>query len=243
VTEINEYGQEVGTPLPQWQGAEQLRRKTLTGRYCRLETLCAQTHAADLYDAYAQAEDERDWTWLASRRPQSVADTQTWLLLKTADPSLVPFAVIDSRSDRAVGLVCLMAIDRANGTVEIGHVTWSPRMKNSVLGTETVWLLLREAFACGYRRVEWKCDSLNTASRRAAERLGFTFEGRFRQKIVRKGRNRDSDWLSIIDGEWPERDAVLQAWLEANNFTSEGQQRRSMHDVRQALSATPRTAE
>ncbi|VFS15909.1 Acetyltransferase (GNAT) family [Yokenella regensburgei] len=182
MTEINEYGQEVGTPLPQWQGAEQLRRKTLTGRYCRLETLCAQTHAADLYDAYAQAEDERDWTWLASRRPQSVADTQTWLLLKTADPSLVPFAVIDSRSDRAVGLVCLMAIDRANGTVEIGHVTWSPRMKNSVLGTETVWLLLREAFACGYRRVEWKCDSLNTASRRAAERLGFTFEGVFARR-------------------------------------------------------------
>ena len=101
-------------------------------------------------------------------------------------------------------------------------------MKNTVLGTETVWLLLRQAFALGYRRVEWKCDSLNIASRRAAERLGFIHEGRFRQKMVRKGRNRDSDWLSMIDDEWPQRDAVLQRWLAVDNFDENGRQRRSL---------------
>ncbi|EOM1149836.1 GNAT family N-acetyltransferase, partial [Citrobacter freundii] len=137
---------------------------------------------------------------------------------------------IEQRFGRAVGLVCFMAIEREHGSVEIGHVTWSPRMKNTVLGTESIWLLLRQAFALGYRRVEWKCDSLNTASRRAAERLGFIFEGRFRQKIVRKGRNRDSDWLSMIDGEWPQCDAVLQRWLAAENFDEHGRQRRSMAD-------------
>ena len=226
--ELNHYGQTVGDALPEWSGASVLLRGVLEGRYCRLEVLDADSHAADLFDAYAQAPDERDWTWLASERPTSVEAAAHWVTGKSSDAGLVPYAVIDLCSGRAVGLVCFMAIDRENGSVEIGHVTWSPRMKNTVLGTETVWLLLRQAFALGYRRVEWKCDSLNVASRRAAERLGFVFEGRFRQKIVRKGRNRDSDWLSIIDGEWPQRDAVLQRWLAPENFDAQGQQRQSL---------------
>ncbi|QLW75713.1 GNAT family N-acetyltransferase [Citrobacter freundii] len=231
--EINLYGQTVGDALLDWNGASVLPRVVLEGRYCRLEVLDADSHAADLFDAYAQAPDERDWTWLASERPTSVAVAAHWVKGKSIDAGLVPYAVIDLRSGRAVGLVCFMAMDRENGSVEIGHVTWSPRMRNTVLGTETVWLLLRQAFALGYRRVEWKCDSLNDASRRAAERLGFVFEGRFRQKIVRKGRNRDSDWLSMIDGEWPQRDAVLQRWLAAENFDAQGQQRQSLAACRQ----------
>lgn len=226
--EINLYGQTVGDALPDWKSASVLPRAVLEGQYCRLAPLDADGHAADLFDAYAQAPDERDWTWLTSERPASVEATARWVAEKTADASLVPYAAIDLRSGRAVGLVCFMAIDRDNGSVEIGHVTWSPRMKNTVLGTEAIWLLLRQAFALGYRRVEWKCDSLNVASRRAAERLGFIYEGRFRQKIVRKGRNRDSDWLSMIDGEWPQRDAVLQRWLDAENFDLQGRQRQSL---------------
>ncbi|EJI9011318.1 GNAT family N-acetyltransferase [Escherichia albertii] len=226
--EINQYGQTVGDALPDWQGAAVLPRRLLEGHWCRLEPLDAQRHAGDLFDAYAQAPDERDWTWLASNRPASVEATGEWIAGKVNDPSLVPFAVVDNRSERAVGLVCFMAIEREHGTVEIGHVTWSPRMKNSVLGTEAIWLLLQCAFAHGYRRVEWKCDSLNLASRRAAERLGFVFEGRFRQKIVRKGRNRDSDWLSMIDSEWSQCDKALQAWLAAENFDERGVQKKSL---------------
>ncbi|MBJ9199807.1 GNAT family N-acetyltransferase [Citrobacter freundii] len=228
--EINLYGQTVGDVVPDWNGAAVLPRETLVGQYCRLVALDADSHAADLFDAYAQAPDDRDWTWLASSRPTTVEAAACWVEGKSTDASLVPYAVIDQRFGRAVGLVCFMAIEREHGSVEIGHVTWSPRMKNTVLGTESIWLLLRQAFALGYRRVEWKCDSLNTASRRAAERLGFIFEGRFRQKIVRKGRNRDSDWLSMIDGEWPQCDAVLQRWLAAENFDEHGRQRRSMAD-------------
>ena len=226
--EINLYGQTVGDVVPDWNGAAVLPRETLIGQYCRLVPLDAESHAADLFDAYAQAPDDRDWTWLASSRPTSVEAAVCWVQGKSSDASLVPYAVIEQRSGRAVGLVCFMEIEREHGSVEIGHVTWSPRMKNTVLGTESIWLLLRQAFALGYRRVEWKCDSLNTASRRAAERLGFIFEGRFRQNIVLKGRNRDSDWLSMIDSEWPQCDAVLQRWLAAENFDENGRQRQSM---------------
>ena len=220
----NAYGQTVGEPLPDWRGADLLERHALHGRLTRLVPLSAQDHAADLFDAFSLVPDNRDWTWLASNRPESLAETTAWLENKVEDPALVPFAVIDARSEKAVGVVCFMAIDRANGTVDIGHVTWSRAMKQSVTGTEAVWLLLREAFACGYRRVEWKTDSLNVASRRAAERLGFTFEGRFRKKMVRKGRNRDSDWLSMLDDEWPLRDAAIQRWLAPENFDARGQQ-------------------
>lgn len=241
--EINLYGQTVGDVVPDWNGAAVLPRETLIGQYCRLVPLDADSHAADLFDAYAQALDDRDWTWLASSRPTSVEAAACWVQGKVIDASLVPYAVIEQRSGRAVGLVCFMAIEREHGSVEIGHVTWSPRMKNTVLGTESIWLLLRQAFALGYRRVEWKCDSLNTASRRAAERLGFIFEGRFRQKIVRKGRNRDSDWLSMIDSEWPQCDAVLQRWLAAENFDEHGRQRQSMAECFSCETANAETVQ
>ncbi|MES0259206.1 GNAT family N-acetyltransferase [Citrobacter portucalensis] len=241
--EINLYGQTVGDVVPDWNGAAVLPRETLIGQYCRLVPLDADSHAADLFDAYAQAPDDRDWTWLASSRPTSVEAAVCWVQGKSSDASLVPYAVIEQCSGRAVGLVCFMAIEREHGSVEIGHVTWSPRMKNTVLGTESIWLLLRQAFALGYRRVEWKCDSLNTASRRAAERLGFIFEGRFRQKIVRKGRNRDSDWLSMIDSEWPQCDAVLQRWLAADNFDENGRQRQSMAECFSCETANAETVQ
>ncbi|EOY0876006.1 GNAT family protein [Klebsiella pneumoniae] len=221
--EINEYGQQVNDLVLGWQGAQVLRRTALNGRFCRLEPLDVDRHAADLFAAYALG-DNSDWTWLASTRPESVAATAHWIAGKVNDDALVPYAVVDLRSEQAVGIVSYMAIEREMGTVEIGHVTWSRRMKNTPLGTEAVWLLLKNGFDHGYRRLEWKCDSMNVASRRAAERLGFSWEGRLRQRLVRKGRTRDSDMLSIIDGEWPARDAALRAWLAAENFTADGQQ-------------------
>lgn len=105
-------------------------------------------------------------------------------------------------------------------------------MKNRVTGTEALWLLMRDAFEHGFRRVEWKCDSMNTASRRAAERLGFTYEGRLRQMMVRKGRNRDSEWFSLLDSEWPQADAALRAWLSPENFTADGIQKQPLSHFR-----------
>ncbi|MCS4270492.1 MULTISPECIES: GNAT family N-acetyltransferase [Raoultella] len=233
--EINQYGQQVNDVVVGWQGASVLKRSALTGRYCRLEPLDTRRHAGDLFAAYALG-DGSDWTWLASTRPETVEATAHWVAGKVGDDALVPFAVIDLGSGQAVGLVSFMAIEQAMGSVEIGHVTWSRKMKNTPLGTEAVWLLLTYAFAAGYRRLEWKCDSMNIASRRAAERLGFTWEGRLRQKLVRKARSRDSDMLSIIDGEWPQREAELRAWLAAGNFDAHGRQIKRLDEFREALS-------
>lgn len=119
-------------------------------------------------------------------------------------------------------------IDTVNGALEIGHVTWSPMMQRTTLGTEAIYLLLKNAFSLGYRRVAWRCDSLNVASRKAAERLGFSFEGRFRQAMTRKQRNRDTDWLSVIDIEWPIVDKALSGWLSSENFTEDGTQKRNL---------------
>jgi RimJ/RimL family protein N-acetyltransferase len=221
--EINPFGQIVNDSVPGWQGAQLLKRAALDGRFCRLEPLDVRRHAADLFAAYAQGDDS-DWTWLASTRPTSVEATAHWVAGKVNDEQLVPYAVIDRQAERAVGIVSYLAIERVMGSVEIGHVTWSRSMKQTPLGTEAVWLLLQNGFDCGYRRLEWKCDSMNVESRRAAERLGFTWEGRLRQKLVRKGRTRDSDILSIIDGEWAERDMALRAWLAEDNFDAEGRQ-------------------
>ena len=230
--EINEFGQTVNDVVPGWNGARVLPRSLLPGRFCRLEPLDAARHAVDLFEAFALG-DGSDWTWMASNLPESVEVTRHWLLGKVMDDALVPYAVIDTRTDQAVGVVCYMAIDRQMGTVEIGHVTWSRKMRHSPMGTEAIWLLLKNAFAHGYRRLEWKCDSMNVVSRRAAERLGFTWEGRLRQKIVRKGRTRDSDMLSIIDGEWPEKEAALCAWLAAENFDGEGRQIKKLEAFRE----------
>ena len=226
--ERNAFNQTVGDPLPNWQGAGELPRATLAGRYCRLEPLNVERHAQQLFAAYQLAADERDWTWLASTRPNTPEAAYHWALGKAADPTLVPYAVVEETSNEAVGLVCFMRIDAANGTVEIGHVTWSPRMQNSVLGTEAVWLLLAAAFGQGFRRVEWKCDSLNEASRNAALRLGFVYEGRLRHTMVRKGRNRDSDWLSMLDSEWPRHNAALRRWLAPENFDAQGRQKQRL---------------
>lgn len=226
--ELNHYSQTVGDLLPHWNGVQPLPNSVLQGQYCRLEPLDARYHTYDLLNAFSQAENDSDWTWLAGERPEELSDMARWIVGKMVDSGVKAFAVVDNASGNAVGVIAWLADNVQNGSVEIGHVTWSPRMKKSVLGTEAVWLMLRHAFACDYRRIEWKCDTLNTASRRAAERLGFTWEGRFRQHMVRKGRNRDTDYLSLLDSEWPSRDAAIAAWLAADNFDAQGQQKRKL---------------
>lgn len=229
--EINAYGQPVGDVVPGWHGAQPLPRTPLQGRVCRLEPLNAERHCDDLFLAYQQAADDRDWTWLGAARPDTRQATWHWVQGKVADDSLIPWAVIDQASGRAVGVVCFMRIDPVNGVVEIGHVTWSPKMKRTLMSTEAQWLLLTAAFGAGYRRVEWKCDSLNAASRAAAERLGFSWEGRFRQAMVRNGRNRDTDWLSMLDSEWPRINAALTRWLAVDNYDANGGQIQRLGDL------------
>ena len=135
------------------------------------------------------------------------------------------FAVVD-REDRAVGVAALQRIDPDNGSIEVGHLAYSPALQATTAATEAMALLMRLVFEeLGYRRYEWKCDSLNAPSRRAAQRLGFVYEGVFRQAVVVKGRNRDTAWLSITDAEWPRLAAAYERWLAPDNFDPEGGQR------------------
>lgn len=232
MSELNQFGQPVGDALPDWQPRPHPQRVTLEGHYCRLEPLESR-HASALFSAYATADDTRSWTWLLREPDASEEAYRQWIesVSDLSDP--IHFAVIDRRTGLPAGTLALMRIDANNGVVEVGHVHFSPRLSQTPMSTEAQWLLMRYAFdTLGYRRYEWKCNSLNEPSRRAAQRLGFQYEGRFRQALVIKGHNRDTDWFSIIDGEWPVVDRALRAWLAADNFTADGRQKRSLQSLR-----------
>ncbi|MNG51903.1 ribosomal-protein-L7/L12-serine acetyltransferase [compost metagenome] len=224
VLNTNIYGQPVGFSLPEWQPVSLPDPSPLNGQYCNLLPL-EISHCEGLFHAFSMAEDDRDWTWLAAERPVCLQEMMFWLKNKIEDSSLVSWAVTDIKSAMPVGIVCFSNMDPVNGALEIGHVTWSPLMQRTAMGTEAIYLLLHNAFSLGYRRVVWRCDSLNEASRKAAERMGFIFEGRFRQAMIRKQRNRDTDWLSVIDTEWPVIEQSLAGWLSPENFTEDGVQK------------------
>ena len=229
----NAYGQPVGPLLPGWTARPLPPRRAIEGRYCVLEPLDAARHADDLHAAYAQAPDGRDWTYLGVERPADLAGIRAHIerAAQSADP--MHFAVVDRQSGRAIGTLALMRIDPANGAIEVGSVNFSPLLKHTPMSTEAQHLLMKLAFdELGYRRYEWKCDNFNEPSKRAAMRLGFRFEGVFRQAVVYKGRSRDTAWFSITDGEWPMLRAALERWLAPANFDAEGRQRMALDRFR-----------
>ena len=206
----------------------------MVGRYCRLEPLDAERHARDLFEAYSDAHDERDWTYLVPQKPTSLAAYRDFLAREAPSEDPLRFAVIDIGTGRAVGRVSLMRIDPLNGVAEVGGIMYSPRLQRRPAGTEAIYLLGRRVFdELGYRRFEWKCDALNAASRGAAVRYGFTFEGIFRQVMVYHGRNRDTAWYSMLDSEWPRARRAFERWLDPDNFDDQGRQRRSLAELRE----------
>lgn len=225
---VNEFGQPIGPALPDWRPPPRPARTVLAGCYCRVEPLDVERHARDLYEANALDRGGRMWTYLFSGPFASFDEYLAWLSPRPASEDPLFFAFVDTGRGTAVGLGSYLRIDPGNGAVEVGHLQFSPLMQRTPAATEAMYLMMRNAFALGYRRYEWKCDALNAASRRAAERLGFTFEGIFRQAVVYKGRNRDTAWFSVIDSEWPALDAAFRAWLDPANFDADGRQRRSL---------------
>ncbi|MGZ2747393.1 GNAT family N-acetyltransferase [Burkholderia stagnalis] len=235
---LNAHHQPIGQSLPDWSARPRPQRVTLDGRHCRLEPLDAERHAADLYAAYAQAADGSDWTYLAHGPYADEASYRDYARGAAASSDPLHFAVIDLASSRAVGTLALMRIDPVNGVIEVGSVTFSPRLKRTPVSTEAQYLLMKHVFdTLGYRRYEWKCDSLNVPSRKAADRLGFSYEGTFRQALVYKGRNRDTAWYAIVDGDWPALAAAFDAWLSPANFDAQGAQRTSLGAIRHAQAA------
>jgi RimJ/RimL family protein N-acetyltransferase len=219
-------GQPVGLPVPNPAPGPRPGPVTLQGRYGRVEKLEAQ-HAADLWRVLAGQ--DQVWTYIATSGPFSNFDQfAAFIAMRAALDDPYGYAIVDT-SGRAVGYFTLLRIVPQNRVIEVGHVLYSPALQRTPLGTEAQYLLARYVFeTLGYRRYEWKCDSHNAASRRAALRYGFTYEGTFRQHIIAKGRNRDDVWFSILDSEWPERKANFERWLAPDNFDDQGRQKVSL---------------
>jgi len=208
----------------------------MIGRYCRLEPVSVPRHEQQLFEAYSQAPDGRDWTYLFADRPDTPADFHAYLARLEASTDPLHFTIIDEQTARAAGTAALMRIEPIHGVIEVGSITFSPLLKKTRAATESMFLMMRRAFdELGYRRYEWKCDSFNAPSRAAALRYGFTFEGIFRQAIVYKGRSRDTAWYSITDAEWPRVRAAFEAWLDPVNFSVDGRQKRRLSDLRECL--------
>jgi RimJ/RimL family protein N-acetyltransferase len=229
-TRTNPLGQPIGPELPGWSPRAVPSRTPMQGRFCTLEPLQGR-HAPALFEAHALDRENRNWTYLPYGPFASAEEYRAWVEKSAALTDPLFFAVLD-RDGRPVGVASFLRIDPANGVIEIGHLGFSPLMQRTPIATEAIFLLLRRIFdELGYRRCEWKCDSLNAPSRAAALRFGFTYEGLFRQAVVVKGRSRDTAWYSIIDPEWPALRRGYEAWLAPANFDADGQQKEPLHKL------------
>ncbi|MEM9475058.1 MAG: GNAT family protein [Pseudomonadota bacterium] len=218
----DETSSRLGHAVPGWTPPPWPERVVTEGRFCRIEPLSASAQAVELHRA--NSADPSIWTYLPYGPFETPGAYQRWMreMEGCADPMF--FAVRPLASGRAAGVLSYLRIAPDAGSIELGHINFSAELQRSVAATEAMMLMIQGAFEAGYRRFEWKCDALNRASRRAAERLGLSYEGVFRQATVVKGRNRDTAWFAAIDSEWPALKAAYAAWLAPSNFDADGQQ-------------------
>jgi RimJ/RimL family protein N-acetyltransferase len=218
--------------LPDWTARETPPRTPMVGRFCRVELLDPGRHATDLFAANSLDTEGRNWTYLPSGPFADFDSYRGWLEKVAAAEDPLFHTIVDLASGKAVGVAALMRIDRNNGVIEVGNINYSPLLQRKPAATEAMFLMMARVFdELGYRRYEWKCDSLNAPSRAAALRLGFQYEGLFRQAVVYKGRNRDTTWFSIIDSDWPALKRAYQQWLAAENFDDAGRQRNGLAEL------------
>lgn len=227
---LNEFDQPVGAPLPDWRGAEFPPRRTLNGWGCRLEPLDPERHGPGLWQAF-RADSGAMWTYLTTGPYATEADMLVWLRECAAkiDPQF--YTIFDEDGEQPLGLASYLRIDPLAGSIEVGWLHFSPALQRSRLATAAMALMMANAFALGYRRYEWKCNALNKPSWQAALRLGFSYEGTFRQNRVDKGRTRDTAWFSVIDSEWPALQACFARWLAPDNFDERGRQRLRLSEL------------
>ncbi len=230
--EVNHLGQPIGFAVDGWTPRRPPPRAAMEGRLCRLEPLDPGRHAAELFAANSEDRDGRMWTYLPSG---PFADFAAYLAASHADaanPERLNYAIVDGATEKALGVASYLNIEPSAGSIEVGAIAYAPRLQRTAAATEAMYLMMRRVFdALGYRRYEWKCNALNAASRAAALRLGFRFEGIFHQADVVKGRNRDTAWFSITDAEWPALKAAFARWLDPGNFDGDGRQRLSLSEL------------
>jgi RimJ/RimL family protein N-acetyltransferase len=201
----------------------------LEGRVVRVEPLSARLHARDLWEAIGQPKRHDLWRFIPTGPFPAPEAFAAFIDTKGSAADAKWFAIVSQASGKAVGVLALMREDKVHRVIEVGGIILAPELQRTIGATEAQYLLARHVFeTLNYRRYEWKCDNGNAASKRAAERLGFTFEGVFRQHMLVKGKNRDTAWFSMLDSEWPLRKAAFEAWLDPKNFDDTGRQRNSL---------------
>jgi RimJ/RimL family protein N-acetyltransferase len=201
------------------------------GRYCSAEPLNPDKHGGELFQANSADNDGRLWTYLPYGPFENESVYLSWLRAAGNSDDPLYFAILNRNTGVPSGVASYLRIDTTIGVIEVGHINFSPRMQRTAMGTEAIFLMMRNVFDLGYRRYEWKCDALNAKSRRAALRFGFQYEGTFRQATIYKGRNRDTAWFSIIDKDWPRLHAAFEQWLDPSNFDEHGRQSRRLSEL------------
>lgn len=223
----NSHGQPIGVPVPDWSGCAPVPHTPMHGRFCDLVPL-QQAHSSGLYAAFSQDETGTLWTYMPVGPFKTEADYAAWVASACTSKDPLFFTIIEKETGRPLGVASYLRLQPQNGVVEVGFITFSPALQRTPMATEAMYLMMKRAFDMGYRRYEWKCDALNAPSRRAAQRLGFQYDGLFRQAQVYKGRNRDTAWFSILDKDWPHLKAKFETWLEPANFDAKGTQRTAL---------------
>ena len=225
----NEHGQPIGADLPTWTPRARPDQSPLTGQYAAVIRLDPATHADDLFAAFATDTSGAMWTYMPNGPFADRAVFAAFMAQAEVSTDPLFYAIINKATGHAEGVASYLRIDPTAGAIEVGFIAMSPLLQKTRVATEAMYLMMAHAMDdLGYRRYEWKCDNLNAPSKRAAGRYGFTAEGVFRQATMYKGRNRDTAWFSILDGEWPEVKAGFVAWLDPENFDAGGVQKAAL---------------
>ncbi|MEM8569986.1 MAG: GNAT family protein [Pseudomonadota bacterium] len=212
----------------------------MRGKRVVVEPISAERHGATLFDAYSEDAVGRNWTYMPVGPFPTFDVFRAWLLEAEQSSDPMFHAILDAENGEAKGVASFLRLSPNDGVIEVGYICYAPKLQGTAASTEAMYLMMRRVFdELGYRRYEWKCDALNAPSRKAAERLGFRFEGIFRQATVYKQRNRDTAWHSILDTEWPSTKAAFEAWLDPQNFLENGGQKRSLTEIRRSTLAEP----
>ncbi len=235
-TVTNPLGQPIGFSVPGWQACPTPPRVAMEGNWARVEPLDPARHGKELFEAFSADRTGRIWTYMPYG-PFSTLDGYLAFLEEICsrdDP--IFHAILDRHNRQALGVASYLRIQPEVGVIEVGHICMSPILQRTPIGSEAMFLMMVRVFdELGYRRYEWKCDALNAASKRAAERLGFIFEGIFRQATMYKGRNRDTAWFAMLDREWPAVRQAFTRWLEPANFSSDGEQNERLSNLMRSL--------
>lgn len=211
-------------------------RETLEGRVVLVQPLDPLVHGDALYEGTHAGDREELWRYLPEGPFPDRSTFDSYLKRASISEDPLFFAIVDKSSGVAGGMAAYLRIDLVNRVIEVGHILFTPKLQRTVAATEAMFLMAQYVFNLGYRRYEWKCNALNAPSLRAARRLGFTFEGVFRQHMIVKGRNRDTAWFSMLDSEWPARKAGFEHWLDPKNFDENGVQKLSLSAAHSAVS-------